>query len=388
MINLKAENIELSGDMATVTLSAPLMTGMVDRGKAALQEREPETPKQDQSQDGVVKKESRLISAVVIEDCWCPFDLTKPGVLKAALPLFKGLGLFKDHYRSVDNNIGGVRDCYYDDKSTPPGINGWACIDRELDPLSALRVERGWVSRFSITLTFKYEKSHKMDDDTFWRALGEVVDGQLVRLIVTKITSITEVSLVYFGADPNAKVLSMSKDENALNNNALEVSREIQEKEVNQVDEEIKALLEAALKKEIKTEVQYIQAVKTILADREILRGENLSLEKQVESLQKAKEFQETVTETLRENVLKDAIKVGLGKVKTSHEMLITGADYNALLELKKEYQADLKKLFPLKCVDCGSTNVESRSSVELRPPEPKATENHTQEISMSDLHQ
>lgn len=374
MINLKAENIELSGNMATVTLSAPFsMIGMVDRVNASLQDNQ--EPGAEPQGDGLVKKESRFISAVIVDNYYCPFDLTKEGVLKAALSLFKGLGLYKDHYRSVDNNIGAVTDCYYDDTSKPPGINGWACIDRELDPLSAIRLERGYVNRFSITLSFNWEKSHKMKDNTFLESLGEVIDGELVRLIVTKITSITEVSLVYFGADPNAKALSREAIQNQNKNNALEVSGD---KEENKVDEEIKKLLEAAMQRDIKTDLQYSQAVKDVLKELEKAKTDNQALETQVAALQAAKEFRDTVTQSLRDDVLKDARKVGLGKVKARDEMLIQQADYNGLLELKKDFQGELEAMFP----------GERRSSVELGPPEPQKTKSLDQESGLSDLHQ
>lgn len=376
MKKLKAENIELSGNMATVTLSAPFSMIGVDRLNAALQDnREPEVEPQDdqgENQDGLVKKESRFISAVIVDNYYCPFDLTKEGVLKAALPMFKGLGLYKDHHRSVDNNIGAVMDCYYDDTSKPPGINGWACIDRELDPLSAIRLERGYVTRFSITLSFSWEKSHKMNDDAFYEALGDVIDNELVRLIVTKITSITEVSLVYYGADPNAKALS--RDSNQNKNYAL-ISRD---KEVNKVDEEIKKLLEAALKREIATDVQYTLAVRDALTELEKVKTDNQALETQVAELQAAKEFQDTVTQALRDDVLADASKVGMGKAKARDEMLIKQADYDGLLELKKDFQEELESMFP----------GERRSSVELEAPKPKETENNAQEANMGDLHQ
>lgn len=135
------------------------------------------------------------------------FDFTRPGVLKEAVPLFAGVTLYTNHYADVNNWKGFVQAPVWDEKNVPPGINANLVIDRTVDANLARGVEIKALRSASVTIWFEYERSHPALTG-FYDRLGEEVDGELVRFIVTRITQAAEVSIVWAGEDPYAKSLA------------------------------------------------------------------------------------------------------------------------------------------------------------------------------------
>lgn len=68
------------------------------------------------------------------------------------------------------------------------------------------------VKSFSVGINHKLKKSHQFEDPwEFWEKLGTEVDGRIVCFQVTSIERIRECSLVYAGADPNARAYSLNE---------------------------------------------------------------------------------------------------------------------------------------------------------------------------------
>lgn len=152
---------------------------------------------------------ARLLSAATTP--YRKFDFSGEGVLEAAVPLFEGLTLYANHWADVEAWKGFVQEPFWDDVNTPNGINAKIVLDRTVDPKLARGVETRALRSFSVTIWFEYQRSHP-DLAGFWDRLGEEVDGEMVRLIVTKITNAGEVSVVWEGEDPFAKSFEAGGD--------------------------------------------------------------------------------------------------------------------------------------------------------------------------------
>ncbi|OLY61064.1 hypothetical protein BV917_07925, partial [Leptospira santarosai serovar Guaricura] len=145
----------------------------------------------------------RMLSAVLIPGWWT--DLRKPGVLESAVKLF-ATKIYTDHQRTVRNAIGITRNPVFTNRNGTPGIDSVFRIFKAfgLDVIARLKTLPALIDANSVGITFTYEKSHPQLEN-FYERLGEVVDGQIVRLIVTKILSIPETSLVAIPADDTAR---------------------------------------------------------------------------------------------------------------------------------------------------------------------------------------
>jgi hypothetical protein len=157
-------------------------------------------------------KPFRMLSAVLIQGHW--IDFSKEGVLKKALPLFNNVTIFPDHNPDIANWLGIAINARYAETGKAPGIESDFKIDisraAKLGDLDkALNMNPPAIRSCSVGISFDALKSHPdLDRWDFMDLLGREVDGQVVRYIVTAINRISEVSLVYAGADPNAKSLS------------------------------------------------------------------------------------------------------------------------------------------------------------------------------------
>lgn len=158
----------------------------------------------------------RLLSATIVSKNYNPTDFSRPGVLKASMPLLLGQTVNCDHSTDIGNAIGAVskvtwQEAYKAENGfmIPAGINGVLKIDGKANP----RIARGIlmdppsIHSNSVTVQFKWEKSHpEMDDREFYEKLGTYdAKGVMVRRIVTEIVRYLETSLVSHGADSFAQ---------------------------------------------------------------------------------------------------------------------------------------------------------------------------------------
>lgn len=138
-----------------------------------------------------------------------------PEVLKASLPLFKNLHVYTNHWQYVGNEIGSVLTPQWTEaytlpngKQVPSGIEAVIEIDNVLYKDFARKLTKWAVKLHSVSvgISFKFKRSHEeMTDEEFDRNRGKMVEGNEVRLIATEVTKYWETSIVYEGADSNAK---------------------------------------------------------------------------------------------------------------------------------------------------------------------------------------
>ena len=146
----------------------------------------------------------RALSKIVIPGYWLNFTLGN--VLKDSTDLIKKQTVYPNHDTDVEKWLGVVEDSMWADKSEPNGIDITLKIDKVINPRIAegLRMRPPALHSGSVGIRFKWQKSHP-DLDQFWYKLGTTVDNKLVTIDITEITSYTEFSVVYQGADPYAK---------------------------------------------------------------------------------------------------------------------------------------------------------------------------------------
>lgn len=150
----------------------------------------------------------RMLSKAFISDY--NLDFSNGDVLKQALGLFT-TKIFLDHDTKVENSIGVTMNPRWTNSKGLEGIDSTYRIFKEFGAgiIGRLKTEPPILDSTSVGVRFTFVKSHPDLEDFYWH-LGEKIDGQVVRLIITKILSVPEASIVYSGADPNAKRLEMA----------------------------------------------------------------------------------------------------------------------------------------------------------------------------------
>jgi hypothetical protein len=164
----------------------------------------------------------RAISKSVVPGHW--IDWTKQDVLKNSVKKLVNQTVYPNHdFFDIEGWLGSVSAASWDEAGEQsegvPGINATYKIDALMNP----RIARGLLMKppaihsTSMTVLFKYEYSHPdIATENRWRffdLLGEEVDGEIVRLVVTEILEYWEASLVFQGADRLAKQHGNSGDE-------------------------------------------------------------------------------------------------------------------------------------------------------------------------------
>lgn len=179
----------------------PLVAG----GKAFsfdVEEPEPEN-------DELYVKLFRCLSATTTQSRF--FDFSTAGVLKTAVPMFEGKTIFANHNMDVTRWKGVTKSAAWDDKNEPNGVNALFVLDRTADPNLVRGVETGALRSASATLWFSYKRSHP-ELKYFYDHLGEEVDGEVVRFVVTGISNVGEMSIVWEGEDQHAKSFNAGLD--------------------------------------------------------------------------------------------------------------------------------------------------------------------------------
>lgn len=157
----------------------------------------------------------RALSAVLVNDY--AVDYTDQAMLKDAVPMLLRRPVLTDHWRSVNAVVGTVIKTWWgaDDGLGVPGIDCRVRLNRKALPtnlLAEIEADPPMHLAVSVTACFEWQKSHpNLDDRQFWAMRGQELDGQLVRMVVTAVTEVPELSLVWAGADPQARLLEMHK---------------------------------------------------------------------------------------------------------------------------------------------------------------------------------
>ncbi len=212
---------------ARVTMRAPLVSGKADGPGSVLAKGFRSVPPEGGATNEIERPAAivprdddyiyplfRALSQTVIEGYW--IDYSRPGVLEESTPLLARQTVYADHhFWNVEKWLGVVNESSWDaeglNSDSVPGINVELKIDALLNPRIArgLLMQPPAIHSASVTVLFEYEYSHPnlVEEGRFWDLLGEEVNGDLVRLIATKILAYWELSLVFQGADRGAKQL-------------------------------------------------------------------------------------------------------------------------------------------------------------------------------------
>lgn len=396
--------------------------------------------------DEFIEPVFRLLSATIVSKNWNPTDFSQPGVLKASMRMLLGQTVNCDHSTDIGNAIGSVsqvmwQEGYKDGNfMIPAGINGVLKIDGKANP----RIARGIlmdppsIHSNSVTVQFKWEKSHPdMDDSDFWDKLGTYDEkGNMIRKVVTEVVRYLETSLVSHGADSFAQKIGEDgkiinpefakrtwtsfaeyqedtkkayyftdfkedinsyqenndtppnniNTNNQLNNNTMN-------KELKEFLEKLFGdnLLSLAEGQEVSTELA-LSAVQSLVNSKKTLEASitNLTTEKNQLSEQITQKDAEIANLTamatvgknhiasLREEVVGNYKKLKGDKVDETIVTMLNAetTGLQTLISLNKDYKAQLEEKFPLTCSKCGSHDVTRSSSVVEDPKKDDTTSN------------
>jgi hypothetical protein len=331
----------------------------------------------------------RALSATIIPGHWV--DFSKPGVLEKATPMFMGQTVYKNHGEAsgiwgarqfdVEKYLGSVSQAVWDGRGEKvggvPGVN----VEMKIDALANPRIARGLLMKppaihsCSETVLFDFDYSHPdlVEQDRFWRMLGEEVDGETVRFVVTEIIGLHELSLVFQGADQIAKQIPEGdEEEDELNDQRTGT-------QFSGSGGRPPSQLQLAMKKEHTVKLTAEQKKKFGL---EAHQGEEVgdaivlgAVELQLTQLTTRATSADAIVAASRAEVLRLATLAegtGEGETRKLPEVtasLINGADPSQLAALTTMYQEKFDKAFPLTCEQ--GHKVGRRSSVE-NPAEAK----------------
>lgn len=312
-----------------------------------------------------VEFDFRMLSKAFIE-CYV-LDFTKDNVLKSATSLFIPK-IYKDHETFVENSIGAALNPTWDDTKDNEGVNGRFRFFKKFGSsiIERLETDPPLLDSCSVGIQFTFVKSHPQLENFYWH-LGEEIDGSIVRLVVTKILAVPEVSIVYAGADPNAKRLSLNHFEQTSSEPGEEQPKEENMKIKFKVFESLGVALETlGLEKQgdeveissEKFEVVLKQAGSKIFSLESALSvyAGLTDLEKfpagfdhktNVAKLKKLLEEPNRILEESRAQVLKAYHLVMDGKTNPTIEAMIQNADLEQVKALGDEYGIKLEKKFP-----------------------------------------
>ncbi len=157
----------------------------------------------------------RALSAAFVVDY--ATDFSDVAVLKKAVPMLVRRPVLTDHWRSISGVVGTVVQTWWgqDDGLGVPGINCRLRLNRDSVPanlLAEIEADPPLHLAVSVTPYFYYQQSHPdLSPQQFQRLMGSELDGQIVRMVVTEISEMPEISLVWAGADPRARLLELNK---------------------------------------------------------------------------------------------------------------------------------------------------------------------------------
>jgi hypothetical protein len=300
----------------------------------------------------------RALSASVIPGYW--LDYTAPSVLESSTALLEGQTVYKNHdFMDVEQWVGVVNRSYWDSVGERsggiPGINVEMKIDWKMNPRIArgLMMQPPAIHSASVTVLFEFDYSHAelAEQGRFWEMLGEELDGERVRLLVTKILGYWEISLVFQGADQRAKQLSDVEGE--ADQMSLSTGRELEH-------------LHLRLEHKSDFPPQLIEALG-------LSTGEDVDLNTEVvtaaiNKLKESARIGDSLLATARAEALRlarlterdDSVEPGL-----PIEQLINSATSDELTSITRLYAARAARKFPHTCQNCGTQSQVVRSSIE-----------------------
>lgn len=312
----------------------------------------------------------RALSKVIVPGHW--LDWTKDGVLEAGVKLLQGATVYPNHqFWDINNALGSVSSAVWDavgaEANGIPGINATYSIDALMNP----KIARGllwkpfpYIHSTSLTVLFEFEFSHPnlVEERRFWNLMGEEVDGEIVRLIVTKIVEIWEASLVFQGADRLAK--KGKDDDEDFDDESLSAARlslpanSNEEKKTMKLTKEKKAELGIEFDGDDVPETEILKAAENLAAKHKPFAEVNLK------ELQKQAGQAETLLSSKRAEVKRLATIAELGAEEGDLDDVVSQsideADAEKLVKLETYYQKKAAGKFPK-----GRTSQENSAEIE-----------------------
>jgi hypothetical protein len=308
----------------------------------------------------------RAISKTIIAGHW--IDWTRGNVLEESVPLLFGATVYPNHeFWDINNWLGSVSNVAWDDAGANsggiPGINA----EYKIDALMNARIARGLlmtppaIHSTSMTVLFEFEYSHPdMAAENKWKFinnLGEEVDGEIVRFIVTKIREYWEASLVFQGADRLAKKYD-DPDEGDQEDDFADMSAKpaagfqpppnSNEEKTMKLTKEQKTELGIEFDGEDVPETEIFKAATTLAAKNKEFDGVNIA---ELADLKKKADAGEAYIEKQRTEVTRLAKLAELGAddgdLDEVTAELIAEADFDRLVKLEQRYQKKVGERFP-----------------------------------------
>ena len=211
--NLTAEQIQvaLAGHATAVQTKASL--GLFNTGAPNYNTYYPDidvADVKDVKESDFIYPVFRALTKTIVSK-FMPIDFSEGNVLKDSLALLEGQALFPNHEQVVGQELGAVLETVWQEATSkngikiPAGINAKMKLDVKTNPKIArgILMDPPSIHSTSVTVTYKWEKSHtELSDTEFWQKLGSYdANGELVRAIVREIRQYGELSLVPHGAD-------------------------------------------------------------------------------------------------------------------------------------------------------------------------------------------
>lgn len=326
-----------------------------------------------ESKGSFVSKEYRMLSQTWVNTIY-NFGYDDGKALREAQKAgkFDDKKFYKDHRMSVDAVVGVVGVSSFDEsKAYPvPGVNNTVFVDRRLDEPFAMRFESELVDSVSVGINFKKTPTHSFEDPwDFWMLLGQEVDGERVGFNVTEIVNIVELSSVYDGADPYAKVKgSFSADGCEDAGQMAESEKDEQEITAEQTPSvDTLTALEALA-------AEYGDTITKLNQKADELQAEVDRLTAELEDSRKVSDkYEQFVTGFGGAQAAESLIKAGSELVASKRDELIcfmnvTGKsaftseiaeckDVSKILSLHRIFKSDIDASIPLNCPNC-KTNV------------------------------
>lgn len=338
----------------------------------------------------------RALSASAVQGNTINFAHNDGQALQEAVDMFNGLIILKDHDQTVDKWVGQTQDAYWDTSipDTPPGVNFMLKVDTKADPKLARGLISGMVTSGSVTIQFDHEKSHpKMEDYDFYSQLGTTVKGKVVQALVTKVTRCFEYSIVWQGADSDAKKINpdgtIHKPGFAVNTTEEQMLKKLAlslglpetatEDEVN-VALTAKLAAEAAAKLAAETQVTTLTAtlatkdveittksteVTTLAAQVVTLTAEKTALTTEVATLTGRQASFEAHVKARRAEAKRLYLLAEGDKALEPMKAAIDSSALDVAESFISTFGSKVESLMPLACTKCNSTELSRRKSAQ-----------------------
>lgn len=352
-------------------------------------------------------------------------DFSEGDVLQSAVKLFS-TKIFRDHLPLVENSIGVAMNPVWTNSRGVPGVDATYRIFHEFGNgiVKRLMSDPPMLDSTSVGVVYTWRKSHPdMSGMQFYERLGDSVNGQTVRVIVTKILEVPETSIVYSGADPDAKRLwnlgALTDSQGKQFTERQNGDQNLQEQQKNERNYK----KEGSMLK-IKSSLLKLAGIDNLKpygneTDGEIEMDQvrlEAAFEQSAESLKKFKEANTQFMSRLAKMIGKDVSKIDSETALTELESLIaepkkilesrrqetltvyrqvTGKEASSIFEkmiessdleqaaaIHAEYSKKYDELHPVRCKKCGGSEL-TRASGEQRDI---AESDNTQTVSASDF--